>query len=233
MARSWIVMFGMLAVLAAESAGQSSLYRREVVIAYSATTAPSGDDALPKVPPVSLIALPLAKPQVFAKHDLVTVIVREMASASSNGQTKTSRESTIDGKVSAWVTLADSDQFIRASKMSGGQPAVNADLTRDFDGKGNATRTDSLIARIQAEIIDIKPNGNLVIQASKKVQTDEEVYTITVTGVCRTKDILPDNTVLSTQVSELNVVKTATEGAVKDATKRGKLHKMLDWFNLF
>ena len=42
---------------------------------------------------------------------------------------------------------------------------------------------------------------------------------------------LPDNSVLSTQVSDLQVVKKAT-GAAKDATKRGYVQRFFDWVNI-
>ena len=131
-----------------------------------------------------------------------------------------------------WVSFHLNGQMIQPSNFPHGKPGVKADMNRQFDGNASASRTDSLVARIQAEIIDVKPNGVLVLQASKSVQMEENSYTITVTGTCRTRDITPDNTILSTQIAELQVIKEG-DGTVKDATQRGVLHKLLDKINLF
>ena len=44
--------------------------------------------------------------------------------------------------------------------------------------------------------------------------------------------LTPDNTILSNQVAELDITKKST-GMVKDATKRGLLHRIADFFNIF
>jgi flagellar basal body L-ring protein FlgH len=52
------------------------------------------------------------------------------------------------------------------------------------------------------------------------------------TGVCRVQDITTDNSVLSTQLFDLDVRKTHS-GAVRDGTKRGFVPRALDWINPF
>jgi flagellar L-ring protein precursor FlgH len=218
----------MLTVLLAAgvAAGQNSLFQQQQL-----QTAPSIIAEGGPAPTASLINTQPPKPQTYAQHDLVTIVIRELASNSTKGDAQASRDSKIDGKIDAWTSLYLSKPYLRPTDFSAGKPELKAELSREFDGSGSASRTDSLIARIQAEIIEVKPNGNLVIQASKRVVTDEEAYTLTLTGTCRTKDITPDNTVLSTQISELEVVKTS-DGSVSSATKRGLIHKFLDWVNV-
>ncbi len=207
------------------AAGQSSsLFQRELQRSAQASAAPA-------VPNFSLIAVPAPKPRTFARHDLLTIIIREQATNATAGDVSSERSSNIDGSLDAWSTIRGSAPFLRSVDLGATPPAVKGGLDRDFDGSGSISRTDSLTARITGEIIDIKPNGTLVVQASKEVVTDEDRYTITVTGRCRTEDVTPDNTILSTQLAELTVVKTAS-GSVRDATKRGVIHKVLDWLNV-
>jgi flagellar L-ring protein precursor FlgH len=77
------------------------------------------------------------------------------------------------------------------------------------------------------EIIDIKPNNTLVLKGQKLIKTDEEEQRMLLTGICRAEDVGPDNTILSTQINDL-VVDAQSKGAVKDATQRGWLGKLLD-----
>ena len=90
----------------------------------------------------------------------------------------------------------------------------------------------SIIMRVTAEVVDVKPNGTLVLQARQRIKTDDEEQTFTLTGTCRAEDITPDNTVLSTQLFDKDVTKIHT-GAVRDTTKRGLLTKLLDVLNPF
>ncbi|MFW6145969.1 MAG: flagellar basal body L-ring protein FlgH [Planctomycetota bacterium] len=231
-----MLLIAIIWVLTASTAhGQSgSLYRQARVDPEPAQTDEAAGKTTVERPSVrSLTAPPRAEPRTFREEDLITIIIREAASHATNGSVSTSRESSIDATVDAWVRLhAGTHGMIRPVDFEKGKPAVKADGEREFEGEGKASRTDTMTARITGRIIDIRPNGNLVLEAVKEITTEGETYTITVTGVCRTGDITPDNTVLSTQVADLNVVKTAT-GAVRSATKRGWLHRLADALNLF
>ena len=171
---------------ASATAQNSSLYKRERALRAQPVAAPATVAA--PVSAASIVAPPKAPKQTFGKHDLLTIVIREEATNATNSAVKTSRDTTVDGKMDAFSYFKPSDFSLRAAKFPSGTPALKGELKRGFDSTGTDTRTDSLTARIQAEIIDIKPNGNLVLQASKLVQTDEETYTITVTGVCRTQE---------------------------------------------
>jgi flagellar L-ring protein precursor FlgH len=50
---------------------------------------------------------------------------------------------------------------------------------------------------------------------------------MTLTGTCRSEDITPDNTVLSTQIAELEI-KVTNSGAVRDGSRRGWITRLLD-----
>jgi flagellar L-ring protein precursor FlgH len=223
-----------LTLLAATAAGQSgSLYKQAQDEARQAMANEKVAQESPAAAATSLTAPPKANPRTFTKNQLITIIVRESATHATKGITSTSRDSSVDAKVDAWVKLTSSlHNIIQPVGFAKGKPAIEAEAEREFDGSGRSSRTDLLTARVTGRIIDIRPNGNLVIQASKSITTDEESYTITVTGVCRTSDVTPDNTVLSNQIAELEINKTSA-GAVRKATERGLLHRLVDMLNLF
>ena len=78
----------------------------------------------------------------------------------------------------------------------------------------------------------MKPNGTLVLQARKQIKTDDEEQQFILTGTCRVEDVSADNTILSTQLFDLQLEKNHN-GAVRDATKRGWFLKFLDALNPF
>jgi len=229
-----IIVGLVLALAAATATGQSgSLFRQAQKEAHDVAASKMIGQTAPAAPASSLTAPPKADPRTFTKNQLITIIIRESASHATDGVTSTSREGSVDAKVDAWVRLNWSlHNMIRPVDFNEGKPAIKADSEREFEGSGSTVRSDVMTARITGRIIDIRPNGNLVIEASKSITTDEESYSITVTGVCRTSDVTPDNTVLSNQIAELEINRTSV-GAVRKATERGFLHRIADFFNLF
>ena len=181
----------------------------------------------------SPFAVPEPEPKLVKKHDLITIIVREESEATSTGTSDLKRESTLDAEATDMVRFDLANAALVPAIGAGGvTPKINMTGNRTFKGEGTAKRTDSFVTRIQAEVIDVKPNGTLVLQARKKIKNDEEEQTFVCAGICRVEDITPDNSVLSTQLFDLEVSKQS-KGQVRNSTKTGVLHKLLDFLNLF
>jgi flagellar L-ring protein precursor FlgH len=180
---------------------------------------------------VSLIAVPDPVPHVLKKHDLITVIVREESAFKSDGTTDVKRQADIDTKLDAFIKLSLSNWEAKGLTANN-LPEVKGEGTRDFKGTGEVDRTDSLTARIAVEVLDVKPNGTLVLQGSKRIKTDDEEQQFILTGICRATDVGADNTILSTNLFDLSLEKKHS-GAVRDATKRGWAEKLLDLINPF
>jgi flagellar L-ring protein precursor FlgH len=86
--------------------------------------------------------------------------------------------------------------------------------------------------RITAEVIDIRPNGTLVLEGRRTIRANEEVWELSLGGVIRPEDVLPDNTVLSEDVADLRIIKRE-KGHVVDGYQRGWLLKWLDHYQPF
>ena len=189
------------------------------------------DPRMIKPSDVSYFAVPAPKPKTLMKHDLVTIVVNEESESSSTGTTDLKKNADIDAKLAQFPGF-DLNNFALTAGIGSVAPELNVTSNRDYKGQGTVDREDSFTARIQAEVVDVKPNGTLVLQARKRIVTDEEQQQFILTGICRVQDITPDNTVLSTQLYDLNVQKNNT-GALRDTTKRGWVPRILDWVNPF
>lgn len=183
----------------------------------------------PAIEATSLLAVRIPEPREFALHDLVTIIVRESAENSTESTLETSKEASVDAAVEAFIDLSQLlEMRVRPAALAGGAPQIASTLAREFSGDGESTQRDTMTTRVTAEIIDIKPNGNLVVEARKYLRTNKETMRISLTGVCRPADIAIDNTILSTQLADLRVVKQH-EGTVANAAKKGLLTRLFDF----
>lgn len=188
------------------------------------------DPMIASVRHVSMVAVPLPPPRQFQLHDLVTVIIRESTQTDFSTSLETEKESRFNGEISDFpnLNLAKLAQFIlEPSNMEGGNPKVGIRYKNEFDGEGQYRRRDNVVARVTARIIDIKPNGTMVLEARKNIQSDGETAELVLTGVCRADDITVDNTVLSTQLYDLNLNQQNT-GELRRSTRKGLLTRFFE-----
>lgn len=189
------------------------------------------DETLPMTRAIevaSLYAIPARIPRKIKVEDLVTIIVRQQKQYEAEAEMETKKNWGLSGKLSDWFRFYDDAKHLGQDKLSNGQPGFKFDYDNNYKTEGESDREDRFITRITARIIDVKPNGNLVLEAILEEQHDEEVASLTITGICRSEDVTPDNTVLSTQIAELRIVEK-NHGAVRDATKRGFVPRILSF----
>lgn len=183
---------------------------------------------------VSLFAIPKPEPPTFQVHDLIQIVVRETSRAKSTQDRETKKDWKLEGKIPAWpdLTLTDLLNLYIPAGRTTNTPSLKMDVTKDFTGEGEYERKDDLTARVTAEVIEVLPNGNIVLEARTTVQTDEEINTIQVTGTCRPEDVTASNTVQSHQIHNL-VIRKMHEGELKEVTERGLIAKVLDFIFAF
>lgn len=211
----------LLAVCSLTMAQSSSLYK-------NAQPLPEG--AIAPLVEGSWTAVAPPQPRRFAKHDLIAIIVREETRYRHNGNAESEKKSDLVASLTQWIQLQNLD--IKPALLSDGPLRANLAFSKEIENDSKVERTDTITGRITAEVIDVKPNGNLIIEARRFIKTDEEEEIMTLTGTCRTEDINVDNTILSSRIHELAVVKTH-EGLVHDGLKRGWLMRFLDWATPF
>jgi flagellar L-ring protein precursor FlgH len=212
-----------LAVLATPAAAQSLMSR-------TLSSGPTAEGGTPHaLRDVSMFAIAPPELRNFQKHDLIQIIVRETSKAESTHELETEKDYKLKGKIGAWPDFRLED-LLQLQIMAGRTtdlPELDVSFSKDFEGEGDYSREDDLTARLSAEVIDILPNGNLVLEAKTEIKTDEEQSTIRVTGVCRPDDVTAANTVLSNQIHDLMIEKVHA-GELKKANEKGIIAKILD-----
>ena len=150
--------------------------------------------------------------------DVVTVRIVESSKGNKNASTKTEKDSSLSTSISAFFGMP-SDKLSQAS--------VGAETSEKHDGAGSTSRSSELTAVITARIIDVMPNGNLVIDGRREVIVNNETQLLYVTGIVRPEDIGPNNTVLSSYIADAKITYTGT-GVVSDKQRVGWFVRLLD-----
>ena len=166
-------------------------------------------------------------PKRLEMHDLVTIIVNETSKAERSQTLDSKKDYSANAQLARFPSLADLIEARLDPGENNTDDLLDIDYTHDFQGEGDYERTDRLTARIQAEVIDIKPNGVLVLEARSTIQTDEEVQVFVLSGNCRSEDITDQNTVQSNQLHNLSIV-TKNEGEVRKTARKGWIPKALE-----
>jgi flagellar L-ring protein precursor FlgH len=215
---------------AAEKAAASQPARSGPLPANAGAATPADPDVNAPLNETSFMAVSPPRVRTFKMHDFVTIIVIESMRYRSDNQFQQDKRWDLEGKLSKWFRIHD-DKLVE-QPFKNGVPEVSLQTNDRRTGNGRQNRQDELTTRITAEVIDVKPNGQLVLQATKTVEYAEEVQVVTLIGRCRSDDVSAANSVLSTQLVDLEV-RTKNTGQVNDASKRGWLQKIFDFARPF
>ena len=157
--------------------------------------------------------------------DIVTISVVESAQASKNATTKTARDSSLEAN---WTGIFET----LAKNFSVGGAAIpnnnTINFANAFDGQGQTTRTSSMTAYLTARVLQVFPNGQMVVRGAREVQVNNETQFIFVQGVIRPEDISSNNIILSTYIADARIELTGY-GAVSDKQRPGWGTRILDF----
>ncbi len=165
--------------------------------------------------------------RVIKQHDIITIIIDENSSTTSSQSLDTKKDSSSSASISA---LVDWMQLLELRLEQGGlgdTQLIDLSTARDFKGEGDYERKDRFTARISAKVLEVKPNGTLVLEARKSIARDSEVSVLVLSGYAREEDITQQNTILSSQLADLKI-DLQNEGDIKEASEKGLITRVLD-----
>lgn len=144
-------------------------------------------------------------------YDLVTITVSDTTSAVSTGVTNTARKSSVQASVASGALPKGS-----AAALSN---LANTANNQQLQSQGTTSRGSTLTTTVTAQVTDVLPNGNLVIQGEKEISVNSENQIITLRGIIRPDDLSPVNSVPSDRVARMEI-RVNGKGVVNDAVKR-------------
>jgi flagellar L-ring protein FlgH len=171
--------------------------------------------------------------RAYKVGDLVTVNIAETSTANKSASTQTGRNSSVDagidnllgweGKIKHLTSFGNEDVRNAHNNAS----MLKGSFSNTFNGTGQTSRGDSMTASITAKVIDVQPNGNLLIEGLREIRVNSETQVIILSGFIRPVDISPDNTVLSSYIGDAKIQYLGT-GAISDKQRPGWLTRAVD-----
>jgi flagellar L-ring protein precursor FlgH len=173
---------------------------------------------------------PESMPRQLQKQDLITIMVDFRSRFLSEGDGQARKTQNLTAVLAEWVRLENGS--LKPALQRDGDPAIVGTLNSQNRSQSDLELLDSMSFRIGARIVDIQPNGNLVIEAHQTLRNNEEEWRISLSGIVRRESIQADRTVSSDAIYDLRVDKEEV-GQVRDGYARGWLSRWYDRYKPF
>lgn len=158
--------------------------------------------------------------------DILEVLLTESINASKSASTSTSR--TNESSITNPILLGSALKFDtpKLPHNAGRSSDLGASLSssNEFDGSGDSSQSNSLKGSISVTVVDVLPNGNLVIKGEKWLTLNQGDEYIQLAGIVRVVDITANNTVNSNQIADARITYTG-KGVINDANSMGWLSR--------
>ncbi len=156
--------------------------------------------------------------------DIVQVRVMESASASSEAETTADKESSVNVGVDNFL---GQDQLLDALGALGASPAIGAQSTTEFDNDASTSRSTDVTATVAARVVKVMPNGLMQIEGKSETQVNDETQIIRVSGLVRSRDIGPNNSISSTSIADADI-QYFGRGVLADKQSPGWMTRIID-----
>lgn len=144
-------------------------------------------------------------------HDVVSIVVTESLAASTDGQVKNSRASNASSGLTGLIGKLKTSNAL--------QNLAGMTAASGLTAQGQSTTNSSLATTFGAEVVDVLPNGMLVVQATRQLTFSQQTQLIKLRGLVRPEDVSAQNEVKSTAMTDLELEVTG-KGIVNDSTYR-------------
>jgi flagellar L-ring protein precursor FlgH len=148
---------------------------------------------------------------------VVTIQITESTIASQDASSEASRQanSRAEGGSGLWGIL----DYVPSATVSG---------STEHKGSGSTTRSSRLVSTISCRVVEITPNGQLVVAGERSVRVNEDTQTIRFHGIVRPEDVDLDNLIPSSLVADARI-EVVGKGPMNRHVKPGFLSRIFQF----
>ncbi|MBZ0152652.1 MAG: flagellar basal body L-ring protein FlgH [Planctomycetes bacterium] len=152
--------------------------------------------------------------------DILTITVQEQLSIKNEDKVERKNSTSLAARLESF-SLSESAFDQNAL------PRIDVSKDTSFNGEAKQNSGSDVRASIAVIVIDVLPNGNLVVAGTRAVTVNDETRTLRISGIVRPLDITPGNTIGSAQVADARIAITGEGGNSRQVT-RGPLGQLFD-----
>lgn len=146
--------------------------------------------------------------------DILTVLIIESTSASNTAVVDTEKDATINWTIPGGLKIPGFGLLGTATSV--------------FEGEGTTTRQQTITARVSVTVVDVRPNGDLVVEGSRVIDINGESEIIYLSGAINPFIIPANNTIESYRMADLQVSYKG-KGVISQGTRPGFFIRFLNW----
>ena len=152
--------------------------------------------------------------------DILTVLIQEQHSVKNEEKVERRNDTSLAARLEAYSL---SDKTFQSNTL----PRIDVRKETDFQGEARQNSNSDVRASIAVVVVDVQPNGNLVVAGARSVTVNDETRTLRISGVVRQLDIAPANTIGSALVADARISITGEGGNTRQVT-RGPVGQLFD-----
>ncbi len=146
--------------------------------------------------------------------DTLTVVISEKTTATQTKSRKNDKSASTKLNVGSGIF-----DFLTAA-TAGGSDSWKAD--------GSAKDTSNFSGNISVTVVEVQPNGNMIVEGTQSIWQNKDEHKITLRGVVRRDDVAYDNTVPSTKLADATV-RFDGKGPLNAKQRQGILTQILNF----
>ncbi len=126
--------------------------------------------------------------------DILTIIISETATTSATRSSSNSKSGNVN--MQAGIGVFDFLNSIFPASISGSD---------SFKADGSSASTNRANGRVSVTVVEVEPNGNMIVEGTQSIWQNKNEHKITLRGVVRRDDVTYANTVSSAQVADATI----------------------------
>jgi flagellar L-ring protein precursor FlgH len=159
--------------------------------------------------------------------DILTVNLQETTTAEKESETTVSKSNS--NSITNPTILGATPEFslpgfLPLSNTNNNNLGTSLSSSSNFSGSGDSDQSNTLTGSISVSVVEVLPNGNLVVRGEKVMTLNQGNEYIRIAGIISPRDIQSDNSIPSTRIADAQISYTG-DGATNDANVMGWLSR--------
>ncbi|MFC1558298.1 flagellar basal body L-ring protein FlgH [candidate division KSB1 bacterium] len=150
--------------------------------------------------------------------DVLTIVIDERTTSQNQSNTQTSKQNELSINSNAGTGFLD---FLPGF-------GIDSDMENQYSGSGQVTSSGVFTSQISARITKVLESGNYLIRGTRILDVHGEKQITEITGEIRPHDLTSNNTILSSQISDIHVYFKG-KGVIDQGQRPGLFARLINW----